>query len=105
MKLSECPVKTTVDVISGKWKPLILFSLKDGPRRYGELRRRVSEPSEKVLLQQLRQLETDGIVERHVTPGKTPRVTYGFTAYGETLNAILGKLAAWGETHRKRLAR
>jgi DNA-binding HxlR family transcriptional regulator len=102
MKLADCPVKTTVDVLRGKWKPLILFSLKDGPRRYGELRRRVSGPSEKVLLQQLRQLEADGILERHTTPGKTPRVTYGFTAYGETLNTILGKMAAWGAAHRKR---
>src|SRR5215469_16999256 len=66
MDLSECPVKVTAEVISGKWKPLILFSLKGGALRYGELRRQVPGPTHKVLTQQLRQLERDKIIRRKI---------------------------------------
>jgi DNA-binding HxlR family transcriptional regulator len=97
----EIRIKARTDT-SNK-QPLILYSLKSGACRYGELRRRIPEPSEKVLLQQLRQLESDGVIERLVTPGKTQKVSYQFTAYGQTLNTILRAMAEWGVKHRQRV--
>lgn len=102
IRLSDCPVRTAVDVLSGKWKPLILYFLKDGRQRYSDLRKRISEPSEKVFVQQLRELERDGIVERFVYPEIPPRVEYCFTRYGETLAPILQQMAEWGENHGRR---
>jgi DNA-binding HxlR family transcriptional regulator len=100
MRLKDCLVRTTVDVIEGKWKPIILFALKGGPRRFGELRREVPEAAQKVLTEQLRELEADGILARKVKAGKTPEVLYSLTSYGRTLMPILWALAEWGRRHR-----
>jgi DNA-binding HxlR family transcriptional regulator len=70
MRIEDCPVKAAVDVIGGKWKPLILRELKDGPRRFGELRRAIPGVRHKVLTEQLRQLENEDIVTRTFTPAK-----------------------------------
>jgi DNA-binding HxlR family transcriptional regulator len=102
MDLSSCPVKVTADVISGKWKPLIIFSLKPGPLRYSELRKHMPGPTHKVLTQQLRQLERDRIISRKVYPHVPPKVEYSLTAYGRTLTPILGSMAKWGEKHAAR---
>ena len=100
---SECPVATTVDVIHGKWKPLILYALKEGPQRFGALLRTIEGSSHKVLAQQLRQLEAEGIVERRVKE-EVPflKVEYSLSAYGETLRPILNSMCAWGLVHRAR---
>jgi DNA-binding HxlR family transcriptional regulator len=100
MQLKECLVRTTVDVIEGKWKPIILFALKGGPRRFGELRREVPEAAQKVLTEQLRELEADGILARKIKTGKTPEVLYSLTSYGKTLMPILRAMAGWGRRHR-----
>jgi len=100
MRLKECLVRTTVDVIEGKWKPIILFALKGGPRRYGELRREVPEAAQKVLTEQLRELEADGILARKIKTGKRPEVLYSMTSYGRTLMPILSAMAGWGKRHR-----
>jgi DNA-binding HxlR family transcriptional regulator len=100
MRLKDCLVRTTVDVIEGKWKPIILFALKGGPRRYGELRREVPEAAQKVLTEQLRELEADGILARKIKTGKTPEVLYSLTSYGKTLMPILRAMAGWGRRHR-----
>ena len=100
MRLKECLVRTTVDVIEGKWKPIILFALKGGPRRFGELRREVPEAAQKVLTAQLRELEADGILTRKIKTGKTPEVSYSLTSYGKTLMPILRAMAGWGRRHR-----
>jgi DNA-binding HxlR family transcriptional regulator len=89
-----------VDVIEGKWKPIILFALKGGPRRFGELRREVPEAAQKVLTEQLREMEADGILARKVKPGKPPEVQYSLTSYGRTLMPILRAMAEWGRRHR-----
>jgi len=99
MDLNTCPVKVTADVISGKWKPLILYFLKSGAKRYGELRRQIPKPSHKVLTQQLRQLERDGIVRRRVYPQVPPKVEYSLSLYGKTLVPILNLMAQWGARH------
>lgn len=89
-----------MDVIEGKWKPIILFALKGGPRRFGELRREVPEAAQKVLTEQLRELEADGVLTRKVKTGKTPEVLYSMTSYGKTLMPILRAMAGWGRRHR-----
>lgn len=103
MRIEDCPVKTAVDVIGGKWKPLILFALKDGAMRYGELRREVAAAPRKVFTEQLRQLEAAGVVERKVLPGARPHTEYGLSAYGERLRPVLEALAEWGASHRAKI--
>lgn len=102
MDLSRCPVRATIDVLSGKWKPLILYFLKSGQQRYAELRGQLKGSSEKVLVEQLRQLEKDGIVQRVIYPEVPPRVEYFITAYGYTLIPILQQMADWGACHQER---
>ncbi len=100
--LADCPVRTTLDVLRGKWKPLILQSLKVGRQRYSDLRDNVTEPSDKVLVQQLRELERDEIIERFIYPEIPPRVEYQVSAYGSSLATVVEQLAAWGQRHRSR---
>ena len=104
MDESDCPIKTTLDVIGGKWKPLILFYLKGGPRRFSDLRRSVPDVTQKMLTDRLRELERDGIVHREVYPQVPPKVEYSLTAYGKTLAPVLEAMAVWGTKHRRRTA-
>ncbi|WP_253194785.1 helix-turn-helix domain-containing protein [Streptomyces sp. MP131-18] len=92
-----------IDVVGGKWKVLILWAVHDRPRRFGELRRMVPEVSEKVLIQQLRELEKDEIVHREAFGEVPPRVEYSLTDYGVALNAALAPLARWGAEHKERM--
>jgi DNA-binding HxlR family transcriptional regulator len=103
VRIDECNVSTALDVIGGKWKPLILWALKQKPHRFGELRRSVSEAPRKVLTEQLRQLEGSGIVERRTVAGARPHTEYRLSAYGVTLRPALLALAEWGARHRERL--
>ena len=96
MDLLHCPVKATVDVIGGKWKPLILFFLKQGPMRFNELRRQIPGATQKMLTQQLRELERDEIVHRRVFAQVPPKVEYSLTNYGDTLRPILALMCSWG---------
>jgi DNA-binding HxlR family transcriptional regulator len=102
MDLSDCPVAATLEVIGGKWKPLILFHLRDRPMRFSELRRVVPQATQKMLTQQLRDLERDGIVHRKVYAVVPPRVDYSLTEYGQTLKPLLSLMCAWGTKHRSR---
>ncbi|MBS1832986.1 MAG: helix-turn-helix transcriptional regulator [Acidobacteria bacterium] len=103
MRLEDCPVKAALDAIGGKWKPLILFSLKDHKAlRFGHLRKLVQGASQKVLTEQLRQLEASGIIERREFPGPVPHTEYSFTPYGETLLPVLVSLSQWGRAHAMR---
>jgi DNA-binding HxlR family transcriptional regulator len=99
----NCPVEATLDVIGGKWKALILFWLKDQVCRFGELRRKIPDISERMLTQQLRELEHHGIVRRQVYPVVPPKVEYSLTAYGRTLRQITELMCAWGKQHIRRL--
>ncbi len=100
MRLEECPVKAALDVIGGKWKPLILRELKDGPRRFGELRRAMQGVRHKVLIEQLAQLQQEGIVSKSVQAGKILQSEYRLSGYGQSLRPVLESLAAWGKRHR-----
>lgn len=92
-------VQTTLKVLGGKWKLLILWNLKDCQRRFSELKRLIPAISEKMLIQQLRELEKDGLVHRHVYPQVPPKVEYSFTDYGRSLEPVLEVLCHWGEQH------
>ncbi|MFF0446800.1 winged helix-turn-helix transcriptional regulator [Streptomyces sp. NPDC004609] len=95
----HCGLDAAVDVVGGKWKPLILWALDDrGTLRFGELRRNVPGVSEKMLIQQLRELEADGIVHREVYREVPPRVEYSLTELGDALNKALEPLGEWGNT-------
>lgn len=94
-----CGLDAAVAVVGGKWKPLILWALSDQPRRTGELRRELPGVSEKVLTQQLRELERDGVVSREIYQQVPPKVVYSLTAKGAALNEALLPLGEWGEQH------
>ncbi len=98
----HCPVEATLDVIGGKWKVLILFWLKDQVCRFGQLRRHIPGISERMLTQQLRELEDHGIVHRQVYPVVPPRVEYSLTPYGRTLRPITDLMCTWGKKHLER---
>jgi DNA-binding HxlR family transcriptional regulator len=97
-----CPVKVTADIIGGKWKPLILFYLEGGTRRFGELRKMIPTMTKKMLTQHLRELERDGIIHREVYAVVPPKVEYSLTKHGESLKPILKLMSAWGTRHRVR---
>ena len=97
-----CPVKLTTDVIGGKWKPLILFYLEHGSKRFGELRKLIPGMTKKMLTQHLRDLERDEIIRRKVYAVVPPKVEYSLTKHGESLKPILKLMSAWGTRHRKR---
>ncbi|MBM7784538.1 winged helix-turn-helix transcriptional regulator [Tenggerimyces flavus] len=94
-----CGLDAAADVIDGKWKPRILWALHYGPVRFGELRRKVAGVSEKMLIQQLRELEHDGIVHREIYREVPPKVEYSLTDLGQSLNEALLPLGDWGEKH------
>lgn len=96
-------VKTTLKIIGGKWKLLILWHLKDEAKRFSELKRLIPEITEKMLMQQLRELEKDEIVNRDIQSDVPPKVKYSFTEYGKSLIPVLKPLCDWGQEHLKRM--
>lgn len=102
-KVYYCPVEVTLDLIGGRWKPLILWHLKERRvLRHGELKRMVPTITQKMLTQQLRQLEADGLVERTQYPEVPPRVEYALTSYGLELHGMLDMFCDWGTAHARR---
>jgi DNA-binding HxlR family transcriptional regulator len=100
-----CGIGPAFEVVGGKWKAVILWELGAGPLRFGELRRRVTGASEKMLIQQLRELEQDGLITRQVFPEVPPRVEYALSDWGVRLNVALSALADWGESYAKATGR
>jgi DNA-binding HxlR family transcriptional regulator len=94
-----CPVQATINVLSGKWKVQILWRLSFGEMRFAELRRKLRTVSEKVLTDQLRQLEADGVIQRRASTSIPPAVTYSLNAEGEKLVPMLALLCDWGSAH------
>jgi DNA-binding HxlR family transcriptional regulator len=94
-----CGLDVALAVIGGKWKPLILFHLAHGARRYGELRRAIGGVSDKMLIQQLKELHADGIIDRLDFKEIPPKVEYSLTAFGRTLAKALAPLCVWGTEH------
>jgi len=101
----ECGLDVALAVIGGKWKPLVLFYLAREPCRFGKLRRLVAGITEKVLIQQLRELQGDGIVSRTDYREVPPRVDYRVTPFGYKLAEALLPLCEWGNANRTRVAR
>jgi len=100
---TPCGLDVALAVMGGKWKPLILYQLNSGPKRFGDLRRLVAGISEKVLIQQLRELAVAGVLTRHDYQRVPPMVDYTMTAFGMTLVQALLPLCAWGTEHRARV--
>lgn len=99
--LPPCPVETTLLLIGNKWKVLILRDLLDGTKRFGELKRSIGSVSQKVLTQQLRAMESDGLVHREVYAEVPPRVEYSLTELGESLKPILDAMMDWGMDYKE----
>lgn len=99
----ECPIMSTMAMISDKWKVLIICKLKGGTLRFNELMRALQGVTQKVLTSQLRELEDDGIVSRKIYAEVPPRVEYSLTPLGETLVPVLNKLEEWAQVHATEL--
>ena len=94
-------VEISLDVIGGKWKMLIIWRLKDGSKRYGEIRKSLPKVTHKMLTQQLRELEQDEILNRKVYPEVPPKVEYSLTLLGESVIPVIDMLREWGDGYRK----
>lgn len=98
----QCPVESALSVIGGRWKILIIYQLFEGKHRFNEMRRSIEGISQRVLAQNLRELERAGVVARKVLPESPPHVEYALTALGQTLEPVLGQLCMWGEAYDAR---
>lgn len=94
-----CPVEATISLIGGKYKAVILWHLMNNTLRYSELHRKMPKATDKMLAQQLRELEKDGLINRVVYPVVPPKTEYSLTEYGKTLAPILDALCDWGENY------
>lgn len=103
MTTPECGLDVSLAVMGGKWKPLILYHLHPGPKRFGDLKRLVAGISEKVLIQQLRELVAAEVLVRHDYRQVPPKVDYTLTPLGGTLVEALMPLCVWGVRHRSRV--
>lgn len=99
---TDCGLDVALAIMGGKWKPLILYHLRSGPRRFGDLKRAVAGISEKVLIQQLRELASADVLVRHDYGEVPPKVDYTVTPYGMTLIEALLPLCEWGVRNRTR---
>ncbi len=96
-KYFDCPLTTAMHVIGGKWKVIILGQLYTGEKRFGELKKLLCDVTQKMLTQQLRELEDDGLIHREIFKEVPPRVEYSLTEFGKSLAPILRDLSLWGE--------
>ena len=95
--LKPCPAETTLKAISGRWKLLILWELLSGTKRFGQLQKALTGVTQKMLTQQLREMESDGIIQRKVYAEVPPKVEYSLTKLGESLQPILIAMDKFGE--------
>ena len=95
-KYDECPITAFIKVIGGKWKPIILFCLRFGIRRFGEIAVRIPTISRKVLTEQLKELEKDGLILRKHYKEIPPRVEYSLTELGKSLSPVFKEMKVWG---------
>lgn len=100
-ELPSCPIAVTIQLIGNKWKLLIIRDLLDGARRFGELRKSVTGISQKVLTENLRSMEDDGLVIRTIFAEVPPRVEYRLSDLAESMRPIFDALAAWGTQYEK----
>ena len=102
-ELPECPVATTLQLIGNKWKMLILRNLMGRPWRFNEMLRSIPGISQKVLTDNLRALEHDGIITRTAYPEVPPRVEYALSGLGETMRPIIKAMEAWGTEYQQKV--
>lgn len=95
----NCPVEATIQLIGGKYKAVILWHLMNKTLRYSELHKRMPKATDKMLAQQLRELEKDGLISRKVYPVVPPKTEYSLTDFGNTLAPILDEMCNWGENY------
>jgi DNA-binding HxlR family transcriptional regulator len=101
----QCPFTATWNVIGGKWKGILWWRLSNGLGRFGELQRAIPQITKKMLAQQLRELERDGVVRREVFAEVPPRVEYSLTEHGRSLGPVIQSICAWGACHLERADR
>lgn len=101
VELPACPVEITLSLMADKWKFLIIRDLLTGTKRFGELQRSIGGVSQKVLTNNLRQMEQSGLIIRKVYAEVPPRVEYSLTDLGKSLKPILDSMVNWGEDYRK----
>lgn len=100
LSLGCSSVRTTLDAMGGKWKPLILFLVSNKTMRFSEIQRGIEGITQKMLTQQLRELEADKLISRKVYPEVPPKVEYTITKQGTSLIPVLKSMAEWGKSHR-----
>jgi DNA-binding HxlR family transcriptional regulator len=94
-----CSIELTMDLIGGKWKMRILWHLNMGTKRFSEIRRLIPDVTQKMLTQQLREMESCGLITRKVYAEVPPKVEYSSTTYGKSLQEILDKMCKWGNSY------
>ncbi|MSV23985.1 helix-turn-helix transcriptional regulator [Selenomonas sp. WCA-380-WT-3B 3/] len=97
----HCPVEAALSLIGGKYKSIILWHLMQRTHRYGELHRLIPQATPKMLTQQLRELEADGVIHREVYPVVPPRTEYSLTGFGQSLSPIIEAMCEWGKVNMK----
>jgi DNA-binding HxlR family transcriptional regulator len=94
-----CPISATLEYIGGRWKCVILYYLSSGTRRFGEIAARIPAISRKVLTEQLREMEADGLIVRCQYKEIPPRVEYSLTGLGKSLSSVFKEMSDWGKKH------
>ncbi len=102
-KMPPHPVEVTLAIIGGKWKPLIVFYLLGGTKRFSELRRLLPQATQQMLTMQLRELEQVGILHRHVYAQVPPKVEYSLTELGQSIEPVLRQMCTWGEWYSEQM--
>jgi DNA-binding HxlR family transcriptional regulator len=102
-KTGMLPIRDTLDVVSGKWKLIIIFHLKDGSKRFKELQREIVGITPRMLSKELKDLEQHELVRREVFDTSPISVLYTLTKHGETLCPVIHALQEWGQKHRQRI--
>lgn len=99
----NCPVEATIDIVGGKYKAIIIYHLIDATLRFSELQKEIPQATAKMLSQQLRELEADGIINRVLYPVVPPKTEYSLTDLGKTLIPLIQSLCDWGDNYLKLL--
>lgn len=99
---NNCPVTHCINLIGGKWKPVIIHLIRKDCNRFSMLQRAIPDISKQMLVNQLREMEDDGLLERIIYAEIPPRVEYKMTEYGKTLIPIIDAMSVWGLQHQKR---
>jgi DNA-binding HxlR family transcriptional regulator len=97
----KCPAEATLSVIGGRWKVPLLYHLFQGTKRFSELQRAISGITQKMLTQQLREMERDGLVQREVYPTVPPKVEYSLTPLGMSLQPVIDAMCDWGMSYQE----